>query len=132
MHLVPQTLRYKIWLCSSLTKLKTSSIEYVLMIFVGSYSQCVTGVLPPQKQLQSESLAKQFNTLSYIQLYQNARILEMIPAESQKIPTESRIKQNEKAPFEQSFGAFFIYSFANLKTKNYICNAVYTAYPIKT
>ena len=89
MHLVPQTLRYKIWLCSSLTKLKTSSIEYVLMILVGSYTQCVTGVLPPQKQLQSESLAKQFNTLSYIQLYQNARILEMIPAESQKIPTES-------------------------------------------
>lgn len=89
MHLVPQTLRYKIWLCSSLTKLKTSSIEYVLMILVGSYTQCVTGVLPPQKQLQSESLAKQFNALSYIQLYQNARILEMIPAESQKIPTES-------------------------------------------
>lgn len=59
------------------------------MILVGSYTQCVTGVLPPQKQLQSESLAKQFNTLSYIQLYQNARILEMIPAESQKIPTES-------------------------------------------
>lgn len=89
MHLVPQTLLYKIWLCSSLTKLKTSSIEYVLMILVGSYTQCVTGVLPPQKQLQSESLAKLFNTLSYIQLYQNARILEMIPAESQKIPTES-------------------------------------------
>ena len=44
------------------------------MILVGSYTQCVTGVLPPQKQLQSESLAKQFNTLSYIQLYQNARI----------------------------------------------------------
>ena len=64
MHLVPQTLRYKIWLCSSLTKLKTSSIEYVLMILVGSYTQCVTGVLSPQKQLQSESLAKQFNTLS--------------------------------------------------------------------
>ena len=59
------------------------------MILVGSYTQCVTGVLPPQKQLQSESLAKLFNTLSYIQLYQNARILEMIPAESQKIPTES-------------------------------------------
>lgn len=59
------------------------------MILVGSYTQCVTGVLSPQKQLQSESLAKQFNTLSYIQLYQNARILEMIPAESQKIPTES-------------------------------------------
>ena len=89
MHLVPQTLRYKIWLCSSLTKLKTSSIEYVLMILVGSYTQCVTGVLPLQKQLQSESLAKQFNTLSCIQLYQNARILEMIPAESQKIPTKS-------------------------------------------
>lgn len=47
---------------------------------------CVTTT----KQLQSESLAKQFNTLSYIQLYQNARILEMIPAESQKIPTESQ------------------------------------------
>jgi len=60
------------------------------MILVGSYTQCVTGVLPPQKQLQSESLAKQFNTLSYIQLYQNVRIWEMIPAESQKIPTESR------------------------------------------
>ena len=59
------------------------------MILVGSYTQCVTGVLPPQKQLQSESLAKQFNTLSYIQLYQNERIWEMIPAESQKIPTES-------------------------------------------
>lgn len=93
MHLVPQTLRYNIWLCSSLTKLKTSSIEYVLMILVGSYTQCVTGVLSPQKQLQSESLAKQFNTLSYIQLYQNARILEMIPAESQKIPTESQNKE---------------------------------------
>lgn len=96
MHLVPQTLRYKIWLCSSLTKLKTSSIEYVLMILVGSYTQCVTGVLPPQKQLQSESLAKQFNTLSYIQLYQNARILEMIPAESQKIPTESLSKYSSE------------------------------------
>lgn len=59
------------------------------MILVGSYTQCVTGVLPPQKQLQSENLAKQFNTLSYIQLYQNASIWEMIPAESQKIPTES-------------------------------------------
>ena len=54
------------------------------MILVGSYTQCVTGVLPPQKQLQSESLAKQFNTLSYIQLYQNVRIWEMIPAESRK------------------------------------------------
>lgn len=93
MHLVPQTLRYNIWLCSSLTKLKTSSIEYVLMILVGSYTQCVTGVLSPQKQLQSENLAKQFNTLSYIQLYQNASIWEMIPAESQKIPTESQNKE---------------------------------------
>ena len=103
MHLVPQTLRYKIWLCSSLTKLKTSSIEYVLMILVGSYTQCVTGVLPPQKQLQSESLAKQFNTLSYIQLYQNARILEMIPAESQKIPTESLV---EKSLYHWVLGTF--------------------------
>ena len=103
MHLVPQTLRYKIWLCSSLTKLKTSSIESVLMILVGSYTQCVTGVLPPQKQLQSESLAKQFNTLSYIQLYQNARILEMIPAESQKIPTESPYP---KVPIALILGTF--------------------------
>ena len=107
MHLVPQTLLYKIWLCSSLTKLKTSSIEYVLMILVGSYTQCVTGVLPPQKQLQSESLAKQFNTLSYIQLYQNARILEMIPAESQKIPTESLevpcVSPNAKKPILSIF-----------------------------
>ena len=107
MHLVPQTLRYKIWLCSSLTKLKTSSIESVLMILVGSYTQCVTGVLPPQKQLQSESLAKQFNTLSYIQLYQNARILEMIPAESQKIPTESPL---EKVPITLVFRYFFFFN----------------------
>lgn len=69
------------------------------MILVGSYTQCVTGVLPPQKQLQSESLAKQFNTLSYIQLYQNARILEMIPAESQKIPTESQEEGVSKVRF---------------------------------
>ena len=106
MHLVPQTLRYKIWLCSSLTKLKTSSIEYVLMILVGSYTQCVTGVLPPQKQLQSESLAKQFNTLSYIQLYQNERIWEMIPAESQKIPTESPLQG--KRILETKFSFLFI------------------------
>lgn len=106
MHLVPQTLRYKIWLCSSLTKLKTSSIEYVLMILVGSYTQCVTGVLPPQKQLQSESLAKQFNTLSYIQLYQNARILEMIPAESQRIPTESPLYEKR---ISAMISSFFIY-----------------------
>ena len=69
------------------------------MILVGSYTQCVTGVLPPQKQLQSESLAKQFNTLSYIQLYQNERIWEMIPAESQKIPTESLKGVSIRCPF---------------------------------
>ena len=76
------------------------------MILVGSYTQCVTGVLPPQKQLQSESLAKQFNTLSYIQLYQNARILEMIPAESQKIPTESLLRG--KRILETKFSFLFI------------------------
>lgn len=75
------------------------------MILVGSYTQCVTGVLPPQKQLQSESLAKQFNTLLYIQLYQNARILEMIPAESQKIPTDHKTL---KRGFFQGFP--FLYS----------------------
>lgn len=121
MHLVPQTLRYKIWLCSSLTKLKTSSIEYVLMILVGSYTQCVTGVLPPQKQLQSESLAKQFNTLSYIQLYQNARILEMIPAESQKIPTESPYP---KVPIALILGTFSFFipqplSYSEILKKTY-------------
>ena len=73
------------------------------MILVGSYTQCVTGVLPPQKQLQSESLAKQFNTLSYIQLYQNARILEMIPAESQKIPTESPPQEKRILETKSSF-----------------------------
>ena len=78
------------------------------MILVGSYTQCVTGVLPPQKQLQSESLAKQFNTLSYIQLYQNAGILEMIPAESQKIPTESLEERKRILTTKSSF--LFIYS----------------------
>ena len=78
------------------------------MILVGSYTQCVTGVLPPQKQLQSESLAKQFNTLSYIQLYQNARILEMIPAESQNIPTESLEERKRILITKSSF--LFVYS----------------------
>ena len=76
------------------------------MILVGSYTQCVTGVLPPQKQLQSESLAKQFNTLSYIQLYQNERIWEMIPAESQKIPTESPLQG--KRILQTKFSFLFI------------------------
>ena len=61
---------------------------------------------PLQKQLQSESLAKQFNTWSYIQLYQNARILEMIPAESQKIPTESPLQG--KRILETKFSFLFI------------------------
>ena len=60
------------------------------MILVGSCTKCVTGVLPPQNSIQSECLINPFNTLSHIQLYQGTRVHKMIPAESQKIPTESR------------------------------------------
>jgi len=61
----------------------------VLMILVGSCTKCVTGVLPPHSSIKSGCLINPFNTLSHIQLYQGTRVHKMIPAESQKIPTES-------------------------------------------